>query len=253
MAAVADLVDADRHQPFEPGLVEVIGDDSGDDRADRVPADPQQASDRCERHLLRQPRHDVLEVARVRRTGTRPRHGLQAHAAVPTSKTSQLGLNDAPTGAEIEMPPALDAAVMHLEAAGLPAAAADPAPARERDRHDHALAAKRDVAHAGAGQAQQALECGGDAHVALLCEPLAIRQPAASRPGAAARRLRSAQPPKNSSNSENPAHKVIAATPSPPNRAETLILDRFCDRGTVELHLFALRSAFNSQPEEAAA
>ena len=42
MAAVADLVDADRDQAVEAALVEVIGDDALDDRPDGVPADPQQ-------------------------------------------------------------------------------------------------------------------------------------------------------------------------------------------------------------------
>ena len=36
------------------------------------------------------------------------------------------------------------------------------------------------------GQAKQPLECGGDAHVALLCEPLTFKQPAASCEGGGA-------------------------------------------------------------------
>src|SRR5215217_8510187 len=70
--------------------------------------------------------------------------------------------------------------------AGLPAARADPPATAQADGHDHPLGAERDVRHSSAGQAQQALECGGDAHVALPCEPLAIRQPAACAEGGGA-------------------------------------------------------------------
>src|SRR4051794_36402381 len=66
-AAIGDLIDAEEDQALEPVLIEFIGDDAGDDRDDRVPADSKQAGDRRERHLLRQPRDHVLEVARVRR------------------------------------------------------------------------------------------------------------------------------------------------------------------------------------------
>jgi hypothetical protein len=82
MAPIGDLVHADTDQSLEPAIIEVIGDHAGDDRADRVPADPEQPRDRRERHLLRQPGHDVLEVARVRRARPGPRHGLEPDPAV---------------------------------------------------------------------------------------------------------------------------------------------------------------------------
>ena len=113
--AVGDLVTADRHEPGQPRLVEMVGDDPRDDQADRVPADPQQAGDRCLGHLLRQPRDDVFEVARVRRARPRPRHGLVAHAAVGAAQPAQLALDDAAVGAEIEVAPALDAPAVNLE------------------------------------------------------------------------------------------------------------------------------------------
>jgi len=82
------------------------------------------------------------------------------------------------------MAPALDAPVVDLQLpAGLAALGAHPAPAAQSDRHKHTLADERDIHHAGAGSAQQTLKCGGDPHVALLDEPLAVRQPAASRGG----------------------------------------------------------------------
>jgi hypothetical protein len=46
-----------------------------------------------------------------------------------------------------------------------------PAPSQPHG-HDHASLTKRHIDDAGAGQAQQALECGGDAHVVLLARPL---------------------------------------------------------------------------------
>src|SRR5215207_5155171 len=187
MAAVADLVDADADQALEPALVEVIGDHTGDDPPDRVPADPQQAADRGAGHLLGQPRDDVLEVACVRRARPRPRHRLHPHPAVAAAQQSQFALDDAAAGAQVQMPPALHAAVVDLElAAGLPAARADATAAPQPDAHRHPLRTERDVRHAGARKAQQALECGGDAHVALPCEPLAIRQPAACAEGGGA-------------------------------------------------------------------
>ena len=126
MAAIGDLVDADADQAGETVLVEVIGDHARDDRPDRVPADPQQPSDRRERHLLGQPRDHVFEVARVVRARARPRDRLQPHAAVAAAQPAQLALDDAAARAEVQVPPALDAPIVDLQvAAGLPAARAD--------------------------------------------------------------------------------------------------------------------------------
>src|SRR5439155_15672802 len=112
---------------------------------------------------------------------------LHPNAAVAAAQQPQLALDHASTGAEIEVAPALDAPVVDLQlAAGLPADRADAPAAAQADRHDHPLRTERDVRHAGARQAQQALECGADAHVALPCKPLAIRQPAASPEGGGA-------------------------------------------------------------------
>ena len=75
--------------PSRRALFEVLGDDALDDLADRPPADPQQSRDRRPRHLLRQPRHDVLEVARVMRARPRPRHRLHPDAAVSAPQPPQ--------------------------------------------------------------------------------------------------------------------------------------------------------------------
>jgi len=152
MAAIADLVDADADQALQAPVIEVIGDHARDDRADRVPPDPEQAGDRRERHLLRQPRHDVLEVARVRRARPRPRHRLGPHAARRAAQAAQLALDPATAGAQVEMAPALDAPVVDLQLpAGLPAPGAHAPATAQPNRHEHTLAGERDVLHAGAG------------------------------------------------------------------------------------------------------
>ncbi len=140
MAAVADLVDADADQALQAALVEVLGDDAFDDPPDRVPADPQQPADRGARHLLGQPCHDVLEVARVRGARPGPWDRLHPHSAVAAAQQAQLALDDAPAGAEVEVPPALDAPVVDLQLpAGLTALRAHTSPAPQADGHDHPL------------------------------------------------------------------------------------------------------------------
>src|SRR5918997_206698 len=120
---IADLVDADRDEPVEAVLVEVIGDDALNDLPDGVPADPQQPGDRGLGHLLRQPRHDVLKVAGMRAAGPGPRHGLGAHPASRATQPAQLTLDHAAVCAQVQVAPALDAPVMDLQmTAGLPAA-----------------------------------------------------------------------------------------------------------------------------------
>ena len=220
-AAVADLVDADRDQPLQPALVEVVGDDALDDPPDRVPADPQQPGDRRLGHLLRQPRDDVFEVARVVRAGPRPRDRLELHAAVRAAQPAQLALDHAPARAEIQMAPALDAPVVDLQMpAGLPAARAHPPPAPQPDGHDHPLGAEADVDDRRAGQAQQPVECRGDAHVVLLAGRLTFEQPAACAEGGGAS-LAFCATSEEILSRESPAHAANAARPSPPTRPET--------------------------------
>jgi hypothetical protein len=108
-AAIGDLVDADANEAVEATLVKVIGGNASHDPPDRVPGDPEQAGDRRLGHLLGQPRDDILEVARVARPRARPRHRLELRAARAAPQPAQLALDDAAVGAEIEVPPALDA------------------------------------------------------------------------------------------------------------------------------------------------
>ena len=89
--------------------------------------------------------------------------------------------------------------------AGLPAHRADPPAAAQPDGHDHPLGAERHVDDGRSGQAEHPVECGSDAHVVLLREPLSfITQQPASR--AAARRSEPAQLPRNPALAQTPAH-----------------------------------------------
>jgi hypothetical protein len=203
MAAIGDLVDADTDQALQAGLVEMVGDHTLDDPPDRVPRDPQQARDRRLGHLLRQPRHHILEVPRVARPRPRPRHRLKLGAARATPQPPQLALDHAAVDAEIEVAPTLDPATVDRQPAGLSAPRAHPPPAPQPHRHDHALGGEADIDHRRAGQAQKPVECRADTHVALLAGRLTLdsQQPAAR---AAACRSRSAQPPNESSTAKAP-------------------------------------------------
>src|SRR3954452_23845245 len=105
------------------------------------------------------------------------------HAAVTAAQQPQLALDPAPRGAQIEMPPALDATVVDLQRAGLTAHRADAPAAPQPDRHDHAQRSEADVDHRCPGQGEQPVQCRGDAHVALLVRPLSFEQPAACDAG----------------------------------------------------------------------
>jgi hypothetical protein len=76
LLAVAHLVHAHPVQPVQSGVVELVGHDPFDDRPDGTPVDPAQLGDRGLVAALRQPRHDILEVAREPGTVTGERHGL---------------------------------------------------------------------------------------------------------------------------------------------------------------------------------
>jgi hypothetical protein len=224
-AAVADLVDADRDEPVEAAFVEVVGGDALHDPPDGVPADPEQPRDRGLGHLLRQPRDDVLEVARVMGARPGPRHRLHAHCAGLTAQQPQLALDHAAVGAEVEVAPALDATVVNLELpAGLPAARADAQAPAQPDGHDHPLSTEADIDDGRPGEPEQPLERGADAHVALLAEPLTFdsQQPPGEGGGASlaicATSAKFLSPQTRRKRAPNAA---IQAAPSPTNRQET--------------------------------
>ena len=114
------------------------------------------------------------------------------------SEAGELALDHAPVSTEIQMPPALQPAVMDLEPAGLAAAPAHSSPAPKPDGHDHPLGAKADIDDRRAGEAQKPVECGADAHLALRVGRLTFdgQQPA---PQGGCASPRSAQPPTKTS------------------------------------------------------
>src|SRR5439155_5470859 len=146
-----------------------------------------QPRDRRLGHLLRQERDQIFEVARVAGAGSRPWHRLQPRpTARDTPQATQLALDDAAAGTEVQVPPALDAAIVDREPSDLPALRADaPLPAQP-DRHDHPLGRERDPCYGRPRQAKHPVECGADAHVALpsLLLDLTSQQPAAEGGGA---------------------------------------------------------------------
>ncbi len=180
-AAIGDLVDADLDEPLEPPGVEVIAHDALDDPPDRVPAHAQEPGDRRLGHLLGEEGRQVLEVAGVAGAGPCPRDGLDSDAAVGTAHPAQAVLDKAARGAEVEVAPARLGAVVDC-ADDLTAPRARRSPPPQGDLDDHPLGSERDVDDPGAGQAQQAVECGGGAHAVLLGQ-LTFEQPAASRNG----------------------------------------------------------------------
>jgi hypothetical protein len=195
-AAVADLVHPDRDEPVETVTIQPVSGDPLNDRADGVSPDPQQPGDRRLGHLLRQPRHHVLEVAGVVRPRSGPRNRFQTHPTVQAAKATQLALDHATVGTEIEVPPALQATVVDLELpAGLPAAAAHSPAATQPNGHDHPLGTERHIDDGGAGQAQQLVECGRDAHVALPSQAAGSRTPRSLPLRAAARRYKPRKSP----------------------------------------------------------
>ncbi len=154
---------------------------------------------------------------------TKPPQG--AHRS-PGSKTTKPALDHAPACAEIQMPPALGLMVVDLElAAGLPTATANPPATPQPNGHDHPLCTEADIDHRRAGQAQQPVECGHDAHVALLRRRLNFRHPAACR--RERRRVTTTCATSGQILSrESPAQGANAARWSPPTRPETGKLGR---------------------------
>src|SRR4051794_16155715 len=125
------------------------------------------------------------------------------------------------------MAPALDAPVVNDEAlAGLAAAGADTSPAPQPHRHDHPLRTEADINDRCSGQAEQPVECGADAHVALSLRAADLDNQQPRREGGSAS-LQSAQPPQTSRRPRVPHEQALRASQtatSPTNRPETLLL-----------------------------
>jgi hypothetical protein len=177
-APVRHLVDADPRQPVQAAAVETLGHDAVDDPSDGVPGDPHQPGDRVLGHLLRQEGDDILELAREP-WPARPRHRLDAHAAVRALDPPQPGGDEAALATKVQMTPATQHRVV-AGAADLPATRAHASPAPQPHRDDHALVGETHAGDRRPGQSERPVECRRGAHVVLLEEPLSFRHPAAS-------------------------------------------------------------------------
>jgi hypothetical protein len=163
---------------------------------------------------------NVVEVARVVRPGPRPRDRLHAHAAVMAAQPPQLALDPAAAGAKIQVPPALEPAVVDLELrTGLAAPRADAPAAPQPHRHDHGLGGEADVDDRRSGQAEQPLECRDDAR-RPPSKAAGSRHPAACEMGGGAS-ITLCATSDDSHRRERPAQVVITRSPSPTSRAET--------------------------------
>jgi hypothetical protein len=113
--------------------------------------------------------------------------------------------------------------------AGLHETKTDATPPPQPNGHDHPLGTEADVDDGRPGEAEQPLECGRDAHVALLAEPLTFdsQQPAAEGGGASlAICATSAKFLSRRTRRKRAPNAAFQATPSPTNREETPKLSR---------------------------
>ena len=180
ICAVADLVHADQLKAVQAAVGQLLGHDASHDIADRLPADPHQPRHLRLAHLLRQPRGQIVEVARVARSAARPLDHLGQITAARAVQPAQPALDLGPQAARVEMPPALDAMVLDLQAARA-AARTDRLLATQRDRHDHRPLAELHIPDPCARKPEHPVECRRDPHVALLRRQLNSEHSAACR------------------------------------------------------------------------
>ena len=104
--APRDLVDRDLKQIAETvQLAQVLVGDALDDPPDRVPVDPRQPAGRGLVGLRRQPRDQVLEVAREPGAVTGERHALDQRPMLGADKPSQPRVNLEPPDPEVQVAP----------------------------------------------------------------------------------------------------------------------------------------------------
>lgn len=138
---VGDLVDPDPAQAREPVRRRLgVGDDTGHDRADRAPRDPQQLPDRGLRAVRHQPGGGVVERVGVTGAMTGPRHLGRDDAVFRAAHPRRVRLQERLDGAEVKRPPPAPAVALVIAGGPLPAAPATPFSRFARpDRHHDAL------------------------------------------------------------------------------------------------------------------
>jgi hypothetical protein len=103
---VADLIDPD---PAQPGQRiagdDAVGDDTGHDRSDGAPGDPQQQLQRRLRGAGRHPGDGVLEDGGVPGVVPRPRHRRHDHPVLTAGHPRRVGLQERPVQPEVRCAP----------------------------------------------------------------------------------------------------------------------------------------------------
>jgi hypothetical protein len=105
-AFVRDLIDADAVEAVQAVVVDVVDHDPNDDCIDRLSGAAQQPADAGLVHPLRQPGHDVLEIAGVPSVWTCPGHLLSTHPTAGVAVDAvDIGFQPHLAGTEVQVPP----------------------------------------------------------------------------------------------------------------------------------------------------
>lgn len=144
-----DLVDRDLKEFLEPvGAVEMLIADALDDPPDGLPVDPHQPADRGLVGPGRQPRDELLEVAREASAVAGERDALHQRPVLGTAQPPQPSADLQPPDPQVQMPP--DRVVMLAALATARAVRAPRAPktpTAKRDPDDDPVGLEDDRAH----------------------------------------------------------------------------------------------------------
>ena len=161
--AVTHLVHPDPVDLIEAGVVELVGHHPFQN-GDRLPGAAQQSGERGLVHPLRQPGHDVFEVAGEPRPRPGPGHLLGDHpCAASTHQPADLAAQEHLARAQVQAPPAPPRAV--VDRPGRPATrAAQPLRAAGQVDHDP-LRREGHGGDVGTGDREHLVECSCGAHM----------------------------------------------------------------------------------------
>jgi hypothetical protein len=164
--AVGDLIDPDPVQPVQAVIVDVRGNDPDHDRGHGLPGAAQQPGDGGLVGALGQPGDDVFEVAGEPGGWARPGHRLGPHPlTAPAGQPADLGLQEQPRGAQVQVPPAAGGPV--IDRSGRPAARAVQAATSAAQADDDPAWGELHLGHVSTGDGEHLVECGRGAHASL--------------------------------------------------------------------------------------
>jgi hypothetical protein len=163
------LVHSDLDQPVQLVGVQPVGGDAFADAAHGVPVDAHQPGDRGLVGLGGQVGHQVLEVAGEPGPVPGERHPLNPNPVFRAVDPAQLGahLHSPPTQIQVP-PPGGHPAGVATGRGGVVAQRADQPLAAQRHGQLNRVGREGHTPHADAGQRQQAIEYGGDAHGSVV-------------------------------------------------------------------------------------